>query len=421
MGTFYQSLRRWFGAVGATGQQAGIQYGEPFTRVNSVTVPDYGIDGSLQVASVWSAVELLTDNIASLPIFVYKKNSNGPNGYKELARDSSLYKLLHNSPNRRMTPMEFWQFMAMNFLLRGNAFARVVRNDNGEPIELWPLASDQVEIEVLKDRSVVYKYIYEGVVVVYGEDSVFHWKEKGNGTIGMSRLDYMRQTVGQAVSVQNGTTRTYNNGGKRPGVFMMDKTLTAKQREQIRANFADLVEGNNDQLMVLEAGAKFEALGMSPSDMQLDSTRRFTVEEVARWFGISGVLINDTQKATTWGTGVESIIQAFYKFRLRTLLVSLEQAIELRILSPSQRARYEVEVSLDALLRGSLKERLETGSKAVQNGLLTRNEWRQMENLPPIPGADALTAQSNLLPVDKLGKMPANGAQNAQDQDPVAQ
>jgi phage portal protein BeeE len=80
--------------------------------------------------------------------------------------------------------MEFWQYMTMNYLMRGNAYARLVRNDAGEVIEMWPLSSDQVEVEVLKDRSVIYKYSYEGQIAIYNENSILHWKDKGNGTIG---------------------------------------------------------------------------------------------------------------------------------------------------------------------------------------------------------------------------------------------
>lgn len=417
MGTLYQSLRRWFGAIGSTGQQAGIQYGEPFTRVNagSAPTPDYGIDGSLQVSAVWAAIELLTDNIASLPLFVYKKNNDNPAGHKDLARGTPLWVLLHESPNRRHTPMEFWQFMVMNFLFRGNAYARIIRGDNGEPIEMWPLASDQVEVEVLPDRSVIYKYIYEGKVAVYSEDSIFHWRDKGNGIVGMSRLDYMRQTVGLAVATQNHSSRTFSKDGKRPGVFMLDKVLNKTQREHIRASHSSLVEGTDSDLMVLEAGAKFEPLSLSPVDLQLDLTRRFSVEEVARWFGISGVMINDTAKTTTWGTGIDQIIQGFHKFRLRPMLVGLEQTVTKRVLSSNQRARYTVEFSLDALLRGSLKERMEAYRTGIQNAIYKPNECRQFENLPPETGGDVLLAPTNLLPIDKLGKMPTNGAQNAQE------
>ena len=405
MATLFQSLRRFFGNVGSTGQQEGIQYNEPFTKVYEVT-PDYGIDGALQVSAVWSSVELLTDNLASLPIFVYERAS-GADGHKNLARDTSLWTLLHETPNNRHTPMELWQYLTLNYILRGNAYAKLTRNTAGEVISIIPLASDQVEVEVLQDQSIIYKYYYEGKVAIYAPDSMFHWRDKGNGVIGMSRLDYMRSTVNVAVGAQNHTANVFRKSAKRPGVFMIDKLLTEEQRASIRKNYKGLVEGNDDDFLVLEAGAKFEPLNMTPADVQLLQTRKFSVEDIARWFGIPSAMINDTEKTTTWGTGIDSLIQGFYKFRLRPMLESLEQAIERRILTPAQRRRYTVEFSLDAILRGSLKERLEIGSQAVQNGLMTRNEWRQYENLPPMEGADTLTAQVNLAPVATLGQSAA--------------
>lgn len=406
MATLYQSLRRWFGNVGSTGQQDGVQLGEPFTRVYDSN-KDYGIDGALQVSAVWASIELLTDNIASLPLFVYKKDAS-MEGHKTLARDTQLWTLLHTSPNRRHTPMEFWQFMVMNYLFRGNAYARLVRNDLGEVIEMWPLASDQVEVDVLVDKTIVYKYQYEGQVAVYDEKSILHWRDKGNGIVGMSRLDYMRSSVGVAISAQNHTADVYNKSGKRPGVFMIDKLLTADQRTAIRNNYKGLTEGSDDDLLVLEAGAKFEPLSLTPADLQLLDTRKFSVEDIARWFGISSVMINDTNKTTTWGTGIGQLIEGFYKFRLRPMLESLEQCLERRVLSAAQREMYSVEFSLDAILRGSLADRLDAGAKGVQNGLYTRNEWRQLENLPKMEGGDLLTAQVNLAPVDQLGQSNAN-------------
>jgi HK97 family phage portal protein len=386
MATLFQSLRRWFGNVGSTGQQEGIQYGEPFTKVYDIN-KDYGIDGALQVSAVWACVELLSDNIASLPLFVYEREP-GADGHKNLARGTELWKLLHDNPNRRNTPMEFWQFMTLNFILRGNAYARVVRNAAGEAIELLPLSSDQVEVEVDSTGKVIYKYSFEGKIIVYDERSILHWKDKGNGIYGMSRLDYMRSSVGVAISAQNHTEQGYRKSGRRPGVFMIDKLLTQEQREKIRKNYSGLVEGSDDDLLVLEAGAKFEPLSLSPADLQLLDTRKFAVEDIARWFGVSSVMINDTAKTTTWGTGITELIEGFYKFRLRPMLEGLEQAIERRVLTPGQREKYTVEFSLDAILRGSFRDRLEAASTAVNNGLMTRNEYRQLENLPPKDGGD---------------------------------
>lgn len=408
MATLFQSIRRFFGNVGSTGQQEGIQYTEPFTKVYETT-PDYGIDGALQVSAVWAAVELLSDNIASLPIFVYEREP-GEDGHKKLARGTPLWMLLHESPNTMHTPMEFWQYLTLNYLLRGNAYAKLNRNSAGEVISMTPLASDQVEVEVLRDKpqSIIYKYYYEGQVAVYSPDSILHWRDKGNGIVGMSRLDYMRSSVNVAIGAQNHTASVFKKSAKRPGVFMIDRLLTEEQRAAIRQNYRGLVEGNNDDLLVLEAGAKFEPLSMTPADIQLLETRKYSVEDIARWFGIPGAMINDTEKTTTWGTGIDHLIQGFYKFRLRPMLESLEQVLEKRVLTAGQRRRYTVEFSLDAILRGSLKDRLEIGAQAVQNGLMTRNEWRQLENLPPIKGADILTAQVNLAPIATLGQSTQN-------------
>jgi HK97 family phage portal protein len=404
MATLFQSLRRWFGNVGSTGQQEGIQYGEPFTKVYDIN-KDYGIDGALQVSAVWACVELLSDNIASLPLFVYEREP-GADGHKNLARGTELWKLLHDNPNRRNTPMEFWQFMTLNFILRGNAYARVVRNAAGEAIELLPLSSDQVEVEVDSTGKVIYKYSFEGKIIVYDERSILHWKDKGNGIYGMSRLDYMRSSVGVAISSQNHTEQGYRKSGRRPGVFMIDKLLTQEQREKIRKNYSGLVEGSDDDLLVLEAGAKFEPLSLSPADLQLLDTRKFAVEDIARWFGVSSVMINDTAKTTTWGTGITELIEGFYKFRLRPMLEGLEQAIERRVLTPGQREKYTVEFSLDAILRGSFRDRLEAASTAVNNGLMTRNEYRQLENLPPKDGGDILTVQLALTNLENLSANP---------------
>ena len=411
--TLFGRFSSWWGAFGATTQNKGVQDTRPLQRVYK-NAPEVAIDGALQVSAVWASIELLADNIASLPLFVYLQRD----GMRELARDEQLWSLLHDRPNSRHTPMEFWQFMIMNYLLRGNAYARLERNSKGEVIAMWPLAADQVQVKVLDNGQLSYEYHLDGNVLVYSEQSILHFRDKGNGIIGMSRLDYMKASVGVAINAQNAVSRTYANDNKQPGVLMIDKILTPDQRKQIRANFKELVEGGEDQLLVLEAGAKFQPLSLTPADAQLLETRRFSVEDIARWFGISSVLINDTAKTTTWGTGIDALIEGFYKFKLRPMLVGFEQVLKMRLLTAEQRVKYSVEFSLDALLRASLKDRMEIYAKAVQNGIYDRNEARQLENLPPKTGGDVLTAQTNLAPLDMLGKIKGGG--NA-PQDPISQ
>jgi len=399
-GRLWSSLRSIFSALS---QKIGIQSGRPF----SVTSPgqvDYGIDGALQVGTVWACVEILTDTLASLPLFVYEPVVGGrPGERKQVDRDNELYMLLHNSPNNRHTPMQFWQCLIMNFLMRGNGYARLERRSDGTVKAMWPISSDQVTPKLLDDGTLVYEWSYNNKIVIYSEKSILHLRDKGNGIVGNDRLAFMNGTINLAISIQNTFTKLFANGNKRPGVFMLDKTLTPDQRTTIRTNFAALVEGNDTELIVLEAGAKFEALAMTPAEVQAMENRRFTVEEIARWLGVPSSLINDMTKNTSWGSGIQQIVEGFYKFRLRPMLVSFEQSIRKTVMTAEERAKYVCEFALEALLRGSLKERMEIYVLGVDHGIYTSNECRQFENLPPLAGGDTLRAQMQFTPLDKLG------------------
>lgn len=404
--TIFGRVFNWFGSIGATTQSKGLQDTRPLRSVHTNS-PDVGLDGALQVSSVWACIELLADNIASLPIFVYMMKD----GLRQLARDTDLWRLLHTSPNSRHTAMEFWQFIVMNYMLRGNAYARLQRNSKGEVTAMWPLSSDQVQVKVLDDGSLVYEYSVNATVIVYSEKNILHFRDKGNGVIGMSRLDYMKSTLNVAINAQNTTNNTYQNENRRPMVFMIDKTLKSEQREAIRKNFKGLTESGDDDLLILEAGAKVEALSMTPAEVQLLETRKFSVEDISRWFGIPSVLINDLANRVPYGNN-DDLIQIFYKFKLRPMLVGFEQALTKRILTAEQRASMSVEFSIDAILRGSLKDRVEIYAKQLQNGMKSRNEVRQLENDPAVAGADSLTAQVNLVPIEMLGKTGKNPVSN---------
>ena len=397
----------WFGVGGAIAENTGVQNAVPSIAL----VPDAGNvapDGALQISAVWACVDRRASTIASLPFFAYTTRD----GQRELARNSRLYTLLHESPNSRMTPYEFWRAMILNHDLRGNAYTRIERDGRGEAMALWPMPADQVEVEVLSDGSMIYKYQLGTDVAVFSENNVLHLKNLGNGTVGLSKLEFMRSTTDEAAKAQGTASKVFGTGGKPTGVLMIDKVLNPEQRAKIKESFAGMAEGSASRLYVLEASMKYEQLSMSPEQQQLLETRNFTVSEIARWFDVPPVLIhhNDT---TTWGSGIEQIMDGFYKLSIRPMLVSIEQATRKRVMTATQRSYMSCEFALDALLRGNPTQRADLYSKNVQNGIMTRNECRQLENLPPVTGADALTAQSNLLPIAMLGTATASGGTGA--------
>lgn len=412
---FFDFFTGWFGRFGALGEKRGQQVPVPSSALVPGTAA-IGPDGALQISTVWACIERRATIIASLPLFVYLQQVDG---MKQLARASRLYSLLHTSPNARMTPFEFWRAMVMNHDLRGNAYARIDRDAAGEAVALWPMPADQVSPYVLEDGSMVYEYVLSGDVAVLAAENVLHLKGLGNGTVGLAKLEFMRATTDEAAKSQQSAAQMFGNGGKPTGVLMVDGVLKPDQRDAIKRRFSEMTQGNTSRLYVLEASMKYQQLSISPEDQQLLETRRFTVEEICRWFDVPPVLVHHSN-VTTWGSGVEQIISGFHKFTIRPMLVSIEQAVTKRVLTSAQRARMSVEFSFEALLRGDTAARSTFYSTALQNGYMTRNEVRQLENLPPDTGAGAntLTAQSNLLPLDMLGRITTGGV-NAPAQNPA--
>lgn len=407
MSKIWTSMLGWFGlGQNVLSNKTGEQLSTPSSPVIS-NLSNIQVDHALQLAPVWACVERRANTVASLPLFTYKRAANGQ---KDLARTTRLYQLLHDSPNSRMTPIDFWRAMMLNHDLRGNAYARIDRDPtNGEAISLWPMPADQVQVNVLDDGSVVYLYRIGDDLAVLAEENVLHLKNLGNGTVGFSKLEFMRATTDEASKAQESASKLFGAGGKPTGVLMLDNVLNKDQRAAIKKTFGEMADGTSTgRLFVLEANMKYQQLGISPEDQQLLETRQFGVEEICRWFDVPPVLIHHSN-VTTWGSGIEQIIDGFHKFTVRPILISIEQALTKRVLTAAQRARYSVEFNFDALLRGSLKDRMQVYAQAVQNGIKTRNECRQLENDPPINGADILTVQSNLLPINLLGQPPASG------------
>lgn len=400
----FSSLRGWLRWGGsALSEKTGEQLGLPGTTLDA-DMPPAGPDAALQISTVWNCIERRAMVVASLPFFTYERQNNGQ---KTLARNSRLYGLLHDSPNARMTPLEFWRAMMMNHDFRGNAYARIERDErSGEAVAIYPMPADQVEHIVLDDGTGVYTYRIGADIAALSESSVLHLKNLGNGTTGLSKLEFMRQTVGEASNAQRAANRVFASGGKPTGVLMSDNLLTAPQRERLRENFRELTEGSMQRLFVLEAQMKYQPLSFTPEQQQVLETRKFSVEEICRWFDVPPVLAHHSN-VTTWGSGVQQIVDGWHKLSVRPMLVNIEQAVTKRVLTAAQRSRYTVEISQDALLRGNITERFGVYAQAVQNGLKTINECRQLENDPPLPGGDELRTQAQMIPITQLGQVAA--------------
>lgn len=391
----------WGGPLGtASGQQLGLPLA-PIIDQTKLTLPD----AALQISAVFACVEILAQTISTLPLYVYRDKG----GVRVPDKMSRLWLLLHESPNRWMTPSEFLSAMVVNRMLRGNAYALIERDSAGEPIALVPLSPDQMEVSVVEGGE-VYVYYQDGDITALAPENVIHWKGLGNGFFGLSKLDFMRATTNEAIRAQDNANSLYGKGSKPTGVLQTDSKLSAEQVTALMTRFQTSMTSSGGGLIIADRGLKYSQMSLSPADAQLLETRRFTIEEICRWFGVPGVLVGTTGQ-TTWGSGIEQIVSGFHKFTIGPLCKQLEQVLERRL------KNYEpitIEFKMDGLLRTDPASRAAFYSTMSQNGAMTRNEIRRLENLPPVEGGDELTAQSNLVPLRKLGAVepassPING------------
>jgi HK97 family phage portal protein len=409
------SFRTWWGGRTASSEASGQQHMGPTNTLIPETSA-VGVDAALQISTVWACIDRRASIVASLPFFAYLERS----GKREIVKTTRLYNLLHESPNSRMTPFEFWRAMVMNHDLRGNGYARIDRDAAGEAVALWPMPAAQVTPKVLRDGSMVYEYRFDNDVAVLSEDSVYVLKNLGNGTTGMDKIQFMRAGLDEAAKAQADASKMFGAAGKPAGVLMVDKVLSPEQRTAVKQNFADMAEGQISRLHILEANMKYQQLTMTPEQQELLATRQYGVEELCRWFDVPPVMVHHSN-VTAWGSGIEQLIDGFYTLAIRPLLVNIEQGVRKRVMTARQRATQVVEFNLDALLRGSLKTRIEIYAKAVQNGLKNRNECRALENDLPYDGGGEYTAQSNLIPVRLLGTPGLVGSGGNSDKPPTAQ
>jgi HK97 family phage portal protein len=368
-------------------------------NVSNVVVNE---DTALKLSAVWACVRLLAETVGGLPVNCYRNN---PDGSRELDNSHPLAVLFNSKPNKYQNHVEFFETMTMQLALHGNAYA-VIQKTGGRIISLMPMMAEQMEVTLLTDGSVVYRYVDGANVTVFAPESIWHIKLMSNGIVGLSPLAYARTAIGVGIASEDRVKALAKNGFKPTGILTIDKLLKPEQRTAIRQQFADLAEGGDDPLRVLEAGMQYQQISMNPKDVQLLETRRFQIEDIARFFGVPSVLINDTSASTVWGSGVEQIVQGFYKLGLRPYLERYEASIKNNLLSPNDRSRFDFEFDFAALLRGDEKTRFNTYKEAVLNGLKTINECRRIEGLPSIEGGDIAYMQGQMTPITDLGRTP---------------
>jgi HK97 family phage portal protein len=406
--SIFTPLGRWVQA--GLRRLVGVQYSAPLAPESEPATP-VTFDSAMQLSAVWACVKLLAETVASLPVTVYRTSG----GTRTVATRHWLQVLFGSKVNRYQTRIEFFETVLLNLVTSGNSYVLIQRDSGGDVIGLLPLMSAQMQVALLSDGSVTFEYS-EGVgVTVFSGRSIWHLKLMGNGVVGMSPLEYQRNTLGIAQGAEKAVSKVYRNGGKPSGVLKLDRLLTENQRTEARLKFSNLTTGTDERLLVLEKGADFAAISLSPQDIELLASRKFQIAEICRWYGVPSVMVNDNAGTSTWGSGIEQIVAGFYKVTLRPLLEKIESSIDVHLLG-DDRFTYECEFDFDALLRADMKARFEAYRVGIAGGFMKPNEARGFEQWAPADGGDMLMVQGAMVPITMAGKQqptpPANGGNN---------
>lgn len=398
---FWARLASFFVGGRLVTPEKGSQ-GGPISATGTVGDSVITDERALQISTVFACVRLISSVTASLPLDVYETQDNDRH---KVGLDNPLARLLRYSPNRFMTAVEFRTAMTMQLCFYGNAYALIERNSAGDVISLIPLMSVNMDPR-LENGRIVYRYRRDTEYADFKQAEIFHLKGFGfNGLVGLSPIAFAAKTAGVAVAMEDQQRDFYGNGAKSPQILMTgDKVLSKEQRGQLEENFKEIAGGPvRKRLWILEAGFSTQSIGVSPQDAETMASRKFQVSELARFFGVPPHLVGDVEKSTSWGSGIEQQNLGFLQYTLSPYLDWWEQSIWRWLVKPADLGRYHAEHNLDGLLRGDSAARASFMGTMADKGLRTINELRRLDNMPPLPGGDVATRQSQNVPITQLG------------------
>ncbi len=366
---------------------------------------------SLGMSAVWRSVNLLAGTGAGLPLHPYQRGQ----GVRRLVPDASPAATLLDEPHPDLTPFELWEIVYGHLLLWGNAYLRKLTNRLGQVVELWPIHPSRVKAGRESETGTKVYLIDGDVDAEWTDEKILHIPGWGyDGVCGVSPIRLARQGIGLALAAEEFGARLFGSGSLASGILQTEQRLEEGQATALKKRWQSKVGGleKAHEVVVLDAGLKWQALSIPPEDAQFIESRRFQVEEIARMFGVPPHMLAATDKSTSWGTGIEQQSLAFVIYTLRPWLIRVEQRVS-RLLKPHNAyARYAVE----GLLRGDSQTRAEFYKAMWEIGVYSTNDIRRLEEQEPVAGGDVRYRPLNMGVLGQADVDPAaGGGQPAED------
>ena len=372
---------------------------------------------AMQMTAVYSCVRILAEAVAGLPLHLYRYKEDGG---KEKALDHPLYLLLHDEPNPEMSSFVFRETLMTHLLLWGNAYAQIIRNGRGEVMALYPLMPDRMAVDRDDKGQLYYEYttsaddapISKGSIVRLKPSDVLHIPGLGfDGLVGYSPIAMAKNAIGLAIATEEYGSKFFANGAQPSGV--LEHPGTIKDPQRVRDSWMSQFGGsaNSNKIAVLEEGLKYTPISISPEQAQFLETRKFQINEIARIFRVPPHMVGDLEKSSF--SNIEQQSLEFVKYTLEPWLVRWEQSIQRILFSADEKKRYFVRFNVEGLLRGDYASRMNGYAVGRQNGWMSANDIRELENLDRIPaeeGGDLYLINGNMTKLKDAGIFAASGA-----------
>lgn len=368
-------------------------------RSSFKTAKPVSFDSAMTLSAVFACVKILVESVATLPLQMFQLKSDGT---RIQVKDHDVIRLLYNKPNRYQTRVEFFEQLMLN-LVAGNAY---IKKDfvGKKLVSLQVINTGSVDASIRDDGTPLYKCKIGNKTVEYTDKEIWHIKLFGTGFVGMSPIAYGAQSIGIGLAGSDKTSRLMSNGAKPTGALKTEKYLKKEQRDALRGELDILINGDDGDLAVLEGNMQFEKISLTPADLELIEIRKMSVEEACRFFGVNPILIFSTDSSTTWGSGIEQLVDGFHKFGLRPYLERIEESARIHLLQRHEWDEYEFEFKTKDLLRASYLERIKSNKDRILSGQATMNEVRVEEGDVPIANADFLLAPVNMTTAERMKK-----------------
>jgi HK97 family phage portal protein len=356
---------------------------------------------AMTTSAVYACVRVISETVASLPLHVYRRVGQG----KEKALDHRLYCLLHDQPNSEMTSFVFRETLMGHLLLWGNAYAQIIRDGRGQVIGLYPLLPDRMEVGRTGKGRLYYRYLKDGREYFLRKEEVLHVPGLSfDGLVGYSPIAMAKNAIGMALATEEYGSKFFANDA-RPSVVLEHPGIL-KDPEKIRESWNKIYRGseNSHKVAVLEEGMNVKTLSIPPEQAQFLETRKFQIEEICRIFRVPPHLVANLERATFSNIEHQSI--SFVVHTIRPWLVRLEQAFNCALFSEAEKGKYFASFVVDGLLRGDYESRMKGYAIGIQNGFMSPNDVRNLENMNPIPtieGGDTYMVNGNMLKLKDVG------------------